>query len=163
MNAGSHSDVLSDLVSGREVLIECWIKIVAEVNELFRQCSVFLQNLQGKTGCRIFSRVHNISVRCRYKIMDKQIFFKNDYSKFQKWDKLDAKRLGLFTVTKLIGRNSFRLVLLGHVKIHSVIFVVHTNSYFETSQDIKPTVTEEPASVLANEVQDHVFNEVLIH
>lgn len=57
--------------------------------------------------------------------------FKDSYSNLQQSSKLSARRFGPFTILELVGRNTVRLQIPSHIRIHAVVRVSHTKSHRE--------------------------------
>ena len=64
--------------------------------------------------------------------------------KSQKSDKLSTKRLGHSILQELIGRNSVRLDLPGHFKIHPLVYFVYTTPFIEEPPGIAKPILERP-------------------
>ena len=97
------------------------------------------------------------------KLWINETLFTDAYSRSQDSEKLSAKRVGPFVVTKLIGRNAVRLDLPPHFKIHPVVHVIHTTPFVEQPRDIAPAVEPKPAPVPTVNGDEQIVDKILNH
>ena len=102
-----------------------------------------------------------------YKVGDKlwikKSLFLDAYSKSQESKKLTAKRFGPFVIRELVGKNAVRLELPDHFKIHPVVHVIHTTSFFEQPSDIAALLLSRPEPVPAIDGDKYIVEEILAH
>ena len=85
------------------------------------------------------------------------------YSKSQESDKLSSRRIGPFTVKEIIGRNTVRLDLPDHFKIHPKVHVSHTVPFMEQPKDISQPVAPRPEPLPTIHGDEYVVDKILKH
>jgi hypothetical protein len=75
--------------------------------------------------------------------------------------KLDYKRLGLFKITKVINRNTYRLELPNSMKVHNVIHVSLLDRYTEPVTGQQPTEPQPAISAEESDEEDWEVERIL--
>ena len=89
--------------------------------------------------------------------------FKDAYAKSQDYDKLNGRRFGPFVILKLLGKNTLKLELHDHIKIHPVVHISHTIPHKEQLADIAASFQPRPEPVQAEEGEEYEVKAILKH
>jgi hypothetical protein len=75
----------------------------------------------------------------------KNTLFTDTHSKSQEPKRLSFKRFRPFWIVALIGKNAVKFDLPDHIKIHPVVYVIHTTPHHMQPVDISSPLPVRPA------------------
>ena len=120
-----------DLFSGSRVSIESVEEFKAALQESIKDARYSYKLFRARPAAQP-------SMRCiipHYSIGEyvwlKSALFMNAFPRSQESSKLRAKRFGPFRIVELVGKNSMKLELPDHLRIHPVWHFIHTTPHFD--------------------------------
>ena len=148
LDLGWNPKSVLDFISGSEIDVQ-------SVDDLRKQLKFSLEDAQfshklvkSKQAAESSTKYKPPSYGVGSKVWGNKILFSDAYSKSQESEKLSSKRIGPFTMKKLIGKNSVLLELPAHFKIHPVVHVVHTTPFVEQPSELLNLYQQDPNLLL---------------
>ncbi len=163
LDIGWKPKTVLDFISKSEVNVQSLDELKSKLKTSMEDAQFSYKLAKSRQSAESSQKYKAPNYQVGSKVWINKTLFTDLYSKSQESPKLSSKRVGPFTITKLIGKNAVRLDLPDHFKIHPVVHVIHTTPFVEQPEDISQPVIPRPQPVPTVDGEEHVVDKVLAH